>query len=60
MNSPNYGEAYRKMWQNEKIPVFAFERLTVMEDKIVVLGFDWFYKEKRGETAILTIPLPKK
>lgn len=48
-----------KTWQNEKIPVFAFERLAVTEDKIVVLGFDWFYKQKRGEATILTIPLPK-
>ena len=49
-----------KTWQNEKIPVFAFERLAVTEDKIVVLGFDQFYKQKRGEATILTIPLPKK
>lgn len=49
-----------KTWQNEKIPVFAFERLTVTEDKIIVLGFDWFYKEKRGKTAILTMPIRKK
>lgn len=49
-----------KTWQNEKIPVFAFERLTVTEDKIIVLGFDQFYKQKRGEATILTIPLPKK
>lgn len=49
-----------KTWRNEKIPVFAFERLTVTEDKIVVLGFNWFYKEKRGEVTILTMPIPKK
>jgi hypothetical protein len=48
-----------KTWQNEKMPVFAFERLAVTEDKIVVLGFDQFYKQKRGEITILTIPLPK-
>jgi hypothetical protein len=41
------------------MPVFAFERLAVTEDKIVVLGFDQFYKQKRGEITILTIPLPK-
>ncbi len=49
-----------KTWRNEKIPVFAFERLTVTEDKIVVFGFNWFYKEKRGETTILTMPIPKE
>ena len=48
-----------KTWQNEKIPVFAFERLAVTEDKIVVLGFDQFYKQKRGEATILTMPIPK-
>lgn len=49
-----------KTRQNEKMPVFAFERLAVTEDKIVVLGFDKFYKQKRGEATILTKPIPKK
>jgi hypothetical protein len=41
------------------MPVFAFERLAVTEDKIVILGFDKFYKQKRGKATILTMPIPK-